>query len=142
MVVQQSVCVCVCVCTRAHVPSCLTLCDLMDCSLPGSLSMEFPGQVYWRGLPFSAPGDLPDPGIQPHLRHLLHWQADSLAVSHLHIVNGDLNNQFHQSLHFQSAAIFKYKIFDEEICIPHQYICCPCNIAQTRTPLRIKGGYL
>ena len=28
------VCVCVCVCLRAH--SCLTLCDPMDCSLPGS----------------------------------------------------------------------------------------------------------
>ena len=30
-----------------------------------SLSMEFPRQEYWSGLPFSAPGDLPDPGIEP-----------------------------------------------------------------------------
>ena len=27
--------------------------------------MEFSGQGYWGGLPFSLPGDLPDPGIQP-----------------------------------------------------------------------------
>ena len=29
------------------------------------LSMEFPRQEYWRGLPFPSPGDLPDPGIEP-----------------------------------------------------------------------------
>ena len=29
------------------------------------LSMGFPRQEYWSGLPFSPPGDLPDPGISP-----------------------------------------------------------------------------
>ena len=29
------------------------------------LSLEFPGQEYWSGLPFPSPGDLPDPGIKP-----------------------------------------------------------------------------
>ena len=29
------------------------------------LSMEFPRQEDWNGLPFSSPGDLPDPGIKP-----------------------------------------------------------------------------
>ena len=28
------------------------------------LSMEFSSQEYWSGLPFSTPGDLPDPGIE------------------------------------------------------------------------------
>ena len=28
-------------------------------------SMEFSRQVYWSGLPFPSPGDLPDPGIEP-----------------------------------------------------------------------------
>ena len=32
---------------------------------PGSLSMGFPRQEYWSGLPFPLPGDLPDPGIEP-----------------------------------------------------------------------------
>ena len=31
------------------------------------LSMGFPGQEYWSGLPFPSPGDLPDPGIEPTL---------------------------------------------------------------------------
>ena len=29
------------------------------------LSMRFPRQGYWSGLPFHSPGDLPDPGIEP-----------------------------------------------------------------------------
>ena len=29
------------------------------------LSMGFPRQEYWSGLPFPAPGDLLDPGIKP-----------------------------------------------------------------------------
>ena len=28
------------------------------------LSMGFPRQEYWSGLPFPSPGDLPDPGIE------------------------------------------------------------------------------
>ena len=28
-------------------------------------SMEFSRQEYWSGFPFSFPGDLPDPGIEP-----------------------------------------------------------------------------
>ena len=27
--------------------------------------MVFPRQAYWSGLPFTSPGDLPDPGIEP-----------------------------------------------------------------------------
>ena len=43
---------------------CLTLIDLMDCSLPGSSVHGFSRQEYWSGLPFPFPGDLPDPGIE------------------------------------------------------------------------------
>ena len=45
--------------------SCLTLCDPMDCSLPGSLSMGTSRQEYCSGLPWPPPGDLPDPGTEP-----------------------------------------------------------------------------
>ena len=30
-----------------------------------SLSIGFPSQEYWNGLPYPSPGDLPDPGIEP-----------------------------------------------------------------------------
>ena len=57
---------------------CLTLCDPMDCSLPSSLSMEFSGQEYWRGLPFPLQGIFLILESNPHLLRLLHLQVDSL----------------------------------------------------------------
>ena len=47
------------------------------CQAP--LSMGFPRQEYWSGLLFPSPGDLPNPGME---QHLLHWQVDSLPLSH------------------------------------------------------------
>ena len=35
----------------------------VTCQVP--LSMGFPRQEYWNGLPFLPPGDLPNPGIKP-----------------------------------------------------------------------------
>ena len=47
--------------------SCLTLCDPMDYIIAHQtpLSMEFPKQEYWSGLPCLSPGNLPDPGLRP-----------------------------------------------------------------------------
>ena len=41
------------------------------------LSMGFPRQEYWSGLPFPPPGDLPNPGIELGSPAL---QADSLPA--------------------------------------------------------------
>ena len=43
-------------------------------------SMGFPRQEYWSGLPFPPPGVFLSKGSN---LHLLHWQADSLPLSHL-----------------------------------------------------------
>ena len=64
----------VCVCLVAQ--SCLTLCDLMDCSLPGSsVHGNSPGKK--TGVVFHAflSGDLPNPGTKPRSPIL---QMDSL----------------------------------------------------------------
>ena len=47
--------------------SCPTLCDAMDCSLPGfSVHRDsFSRQEYWSGLPCPPPRDLSHPGIKP-----------------------------------------------------------------------------
>ena len=55
--------------------SCLTLCDPMDCILPGFSVHGISRQEYWDGLLFPSPGDLPDPGIKPRSPAL---QADTL----------------------------------------------------------------
>ena len=35
----------------------------VNCQAP--LSMGFPRQEYWSGLPFPSPGDRPNPGVKP-----------------------------------------------------------------------------
>ena len=37
------------------------------------LSMEFPRQEYWSGVPFPTPGDLPDPGTETHVSCIGRW---------------------------------------------------------------------
>ena len=47
-------------CVRLLGPSLLAP---LDYSLQSALTVEFPRQEYWRGLPFLSPGGLPDPGL-------------------------------------------------------------------------------
>ena len=55
---------------------CLTLCNPIDYSPPGSSVYEIlEGQEYWSGLPFPSPGDLPSSRIEPESPAL---QGDSL----------------------------------------------------------------
>ena len=56
------VCVCVCVCTLSYVWLFMTPWTVAP---QAHLSMGFPKQEYWSGLPFPSPGDLPNPGIKP-----------------------------------------------------------------------------
>ena len=42
-----------------------TLCDLVDCSLPGSSVHGIPQARILEWVVFSPPGDLPNPGIKP-----------------------------------------------------------------------------
>ena len=71
--VRACVCVCVCVCVwsgegaqlLSRVVTELTLCDPMDCSPPGSLSMGFSKRECWSRLSFPTAGDLPDLMIKP-----------------------------------------------------------------------------
>ena len=55
--------------------SCSTLVTPWTVACQAPVSMGFPRQEYWSGLPFPSPGNLPDPGIEPSL------EADSLLLS-------------------------------------------------------------
>ena len=57
--------------------SCPTLATAWTVAYQAPLSMGFSRQEYWSELPFSSPGDLPDPGIEPRFPAL---QADSLLT--------------------------------------------------------------
>ena len=61
--------------------SCLTLCDPMDSSLPGPLSMGFSRPESWRGCHARLQGSFLTQGLRPCLRRLLQWQAVSLPLA-------------------------------------------------------------
>ena len=63
--------------------SCPTLCNLVDCSLPGSPVLGISQARILEWVAISTPRDLPDPGMNLSLLCLLHWQVDSLPMSHL-----------------------------------------------------------
>ena len=64
---------------QVHAQWCLTLCDHMECSHPGSsVHGIFPaGVLEWVAI--SSSTDLPNPGFKPESPTL---QADSLSLSH------------------------------------------------------------
>ena len=60
---------------------CLTLCDPMNCSLPGPMGFcpwDSPGKKTGVGCHFPLQGILQTQELNPCLLHLLHWQAGSL----------------------------------------------------------------
>ena len=95
-------CVCVCVCVQfnaKHVGQSLLGMFFDVCMLScfsrvrlfatpwtvahqAPLSMRFSRPKYWGGLPFSPPGDLPNPGIKPESPMAPALQVDSLPLSH------------------------------------------------------------
>ena len=52
-------------CVQTWAQSCPTLCNPMDCSLPGSSVHGNSRQKYWNGFSFPSPGDFPNPGMEP-----------------------------------------------------------------------------
>ena len=83
---KDCVCVCVCVFLHAHTHalSCVQLfvAPWTVAHQDPPLSMEFPRQEYWSGLPFPTPEDLPNPGIKPSfLVQLLSDMWETLAVA-------------------------------------------------------------
>ena len=57
---------------------CPTLATPWAVTCQASLSMGFLRQEHWSGLPFTSPGDLPDPGIEPESPAL---QVDSQLLT-------------------------------------------------------------
>ena len=98
-------CCCCCLITNL----CQTLATPCTVAHQVTLSMGFPRQENWSGLPFSFPEDLRDPGIYPVCPA---WQVDSLplntliVVSHLICVIMTLDFIQHLiSLHFTNILV-------------------------------------
>ena len=83
-IVTHFVCVCVCVCLPVCAQSLSVVSDSLDCSLPGSsVHGIFQARILEQVvISYSRGSSQPRDG-NPHLLCLLHWQADSLPLSHL-----------------------------------------------------------
>ena len=87
---------------------CLALCNLMDCSPPGSSIHGLSRQEYWSGLPFPSPGDLPDPGIKPRSPPL---QVDSLlSESQGSYINYSRHKNKYYIIHYNIIFIYMPKV--------------------------------
>ena len=74
--------------------SCLTLCDAMDCTPPGSSVLGMLQARILQWVAISPPGDLPNPGLEPGSPSL---QADSLPT--------ELQGSFIQTLNQDALSI-------------------------------------
>ena len=62
---KWNVCVCVCVCVCEPLRHVQLFATPWTVAHQAPLSMGFPSQEYWSGLPLPPPGDLPHPGVKP-----------------------------------------------------------------------------
>ena len=53
---------------------------MMPYTVATKLLCPWDSPEYWSGLPFSSPEDLLNPGMEPNLLSLLHWQVGSLPL--------------------------------------------------------------
>ena len=98
--------------------------------------MGFPRQEHWSGLPFPFPEDLPGPGIEPMP---LHWQENSLSLSHLeapirtivqllsHVwLFATPKTEAHQSSLSSTISLSLLKFMSIELVMPssHLILCC------------------
>ena len=77
---------------------CLTFCDCMDCSPPGSSVHGILQARYWSGLLLPSPGDIPDLEIKPRFPTL---QADSLLSEppgKLYVMHMCIYNHIYEAL--------------------------------------------
>ena len=84
-------------------------CDPMDCSPShSSLSMKFPKQKYWSGLPFPNPGDLHNPGIE----------SMSSALADRFLTTGSPVSRFVSGLFlFRCVSFILYQVILWHICV-------------------------
>ena len=110
-------------------------------------------QEYWSGLPFSSPGDLPNPEIKPASPA---WQADSLPLSPLPQTEHNLGGYWRQvwgphqvKFNLLSPCLFSQRSWPR--CSPalpgpwycprgNSPACCTCGAAEIWAPSSPRGG--
>ena len=100
----------VCLCVPSLF-SCIRLfATLWTVACQALLSMGFPRQEYWNGLPFPPPGDLPDPGMEPTSP-----ASPSPALAGSFFTTEPLGKHTHTHIH-TGKYIHTHKIFFRKSC--------------------------
>ena len=73
--------ICAVLCCAKLLQSYLTLCNLMDCSPPGSSICGILQARIQSGLPYLPPGDLPNPGIESRSLKSSAWAGRFFTTS-------------------------------------------------------------
>ena len=130
----------VCVCVWVYI---YMLCALLSCLVvsnsfvtpwtitqQASLSMGFPKQEYWSGLPFPTPRESSRPRNRARIfLHLLHWQMDSLPLHHLgstiYINSGVTfeNSDIDSPINLNKKQHWLLYILEKRLYINKTYIC-------------------
>ena len=93
---------------------CPTLCNLVDCSLPGSSVHGFSRQEYWSGLPFPSPGHLPNAGIEPR-SPTLEVDASTSEPPNLDSILKSRDITLLAKVHLVKAMVFPVVIMDVRV---------------------------
>jgi len=113
---------------------------IVACQAP--LSMGFSRQVYWSGVSFSTPEDLPDPGIKPvslaspalvgrflttsatQEAHLsVQWYLNVLLIC-ISLIDKDTEHLFKCS--FVTCTIFFHGVSVQAFCLVKKLVCLSC----------------
>ena len=108
------------------------------------LSMGFPRQDYWSGLPFPSPGDLPNPGIKPASPALA--STESLLLSHqehpiIHVTDNTWRNRDVKEWHIVPQQICsRARVWTWpsvlSICTLEHFICSFSNLWRQKTIIK------
>ena len=150
--IRLCVCMCVCLClsTQSHFTRIWLRAILWTVARQAPLSMGFPRQEYWSGLPRPPAGNLPDPGIEsaslmpPALAGRFFttsatWEAHILLCISLNSAQwgtrGKARTPFiHPPPHLLSISALHCGGVDISPLFPSSFVCYPSNWACQRGP--------
>ena len=120
--------------------SCPTLCDPIDCSLPGSsVHSDSPGKNTGVGCHSLLQGIFPTQGSNPSLLCLLHWQVGSLLLEppgkHIYVYT---HTHTHTHTHIHNFIHHKIKTFIAEETEAQSISNLPSQLATIRTRIGTK----
>ena len=110
------------------------------CQTP--LSIGFPRQEYWSGLPIPSPGELPDPGIKsasPALQvdssHWVTWCPSVQSLSHVRLFVTPWIASRQASLSITSfQSLLKLMSIESMMPSSHLILCCPLLLLPSIRP--------